>query len=189
MKTADKKSGRGRGLIQVYTGDGKGKTTAALGLAVRAVGAGFRVAMISFDKGGDHYSERRVIAERFPGEIDLFATGLKRFDPAAKTFRFGVTPEDVAEAERGLRLAQELLAGKKYDLVILDEALTCVPFGLLRESDVLELLAAKLAATELVLTGRGCPTSIIRLADLVSEVRCLKHYHANGVLARAGLDH
>jgi len=177
------------GLIQVYTGDGKGKTTAAIGLAIRAVGAGFRVAIISFDKGGDHYSERRAIAGRFPGEIDLFATGLIRFDAAAGTFRFGATPEDIAEAERGLRLAESILAGDKYGLVILDEVLACIAFGLLAESDVLRTLALKPDRTELVLTGRGCPESIIRLADLVSEIRCVKHYLGCGVGARPGLDH
>jgi len=189
MEPSVRSQNRDRGLIQVYTGDGKGKTTAAIGLAVRAVGAGFRVAIVSFDKGGDHYSERRVLAERFKDEIDLFATGLQRFDPAAKTFRFGATPEDVAEAERGLRLAETILAGNKYDLVILDEVLTCIPFGLLRESDVLPVLSNKPRRTELALTGRGCPESIIRLADLVSEIRCVKHYFGCGVGARAGLDH
>ena len=78
------------GLIQVYTGDGKGKTTGALGLAVRAVGNGAKVAIVYFDKGGSHYSERRILSERFAGDIDFWATGLDRIDPVSERFRFAL---------------------------------------------------------------------------------------------------
>src|SRR5690349_5055584 len=84
------------GLVQLYTGDGKGKTTASLGLALRAVSEGLRVAIVHFDKGGTHYAERRIIGEKFPGQIDLFACGLDRIDPKTNRFRFGVTDEDKA---------------------------------------------------------------------------------------------
>src|SRR3989338_8536506 len=96
-----------RGLIQIYTGNGKGKTTAALGLALRARAAGKRVAMVFFDKGGEHYSERKIL-----GELggDWFAYGLDRIGPKTERFRFGVIPDDVAQAEHGIAKARKLLA-------------------------------------------------------------------------------
>ncbi len=180
---------KNRGQVQVYTGDGKGKTTAALGLAIRAAGAGLRPAIVYFDKGGSHYFERHLIKQRLAGLIDFFVTGLPRFDPVKRVFRFGVTPDDLAEARRGLDLARGLLAGRQYDLVVLDEAVTSIQAGLLDEADVLELVRAKPPETELVLTGRGCPPALVELADLVSEVRDVKHYLRAGVPAREGLDY
>jgi len=177
-----------RGRIQVYTGDGKGKTTAALGLAVRAAGAGLRVAIVYFDKGGDHYSERRVLTEHLGGLVDFFVSGLPRFDPVKRNFRFGVTPEDLSEARRGLDLSRGLLAGGQYDVLVLDEFLTSIKTGLIPEADALEIIKSRPPETELVLTGRGCPPAIIALADLVSEIKDVKHYLRAGVPAREGLD-
>ncbi len=178
-----------RGLIQVYTGDGKGKTTAALGLAVRAAGAGLKAAIVYFDKGGTHYSERSALAERFKGVIDFFATGLDRIDPKTGQFRLGVSPHDKAEAEKGLVMACRLLNGKQYDLVVLDEINSAVSLGMLGEEAVLEVLKAKPPETELVLTGRHAPESFIELADLVSEIKDVKHYFDEGVAARRGIDY
>ncbi len=177
-----------RGLVQVYTGDGKGKTTAALGLAIRAAGAGLQPAIVYFDKGGSHYFERHLINQRLAGVIDIFVTGLPRFDPVRRVFRFGVTPGDLEEAQRGLDLARGLLAGRQYDLVVLDEAVTCVQTGLLAEAAVIEMIRGKAPETELVLTGRGCTPALLDAADLVSEIRDVKHYLRAGVPARAGLD-
>ncbi len=178
-----------RGLIQVYTGDGKGKTTAALGLAVRAAGAGLKVAIVYFDKGGTHYSERTALTDRFKGAIDFWATGLDRIDPKTGKFRFGVTPEDKAEAERGLCIARHLLAKPQYDLVVLDEINTTVSLGMLNEEAVAELVKTKPRETEVVMTGRHCPEMFMDMADLVSEVRPVKHYFEEGVAARRGFDY
>lgn len=100
------------GLIQIYTGNGKGKTTAALGLALRARGAGKRVAIVFFDKGGDHYSERKILGKF---GIDWFACGLDRIDPKTGRFRFGVLPEDVVEAEKGIAKARELASLRRLE--------------------------------------------------------------------------
>ena len=176
------------GKIHIYTGDGKGKTTAALGLAVRAVGAGKRVAIIYFDKGGDHYSEREVLDDRFGDMIDWFATGLDRIDPETGQFRFGVTEPDISEAERGLELASELVEGGSYDVVILDEINTTVQLGMASEQDVLDLVEAKPPEVELILTGRDAPESFRKIADLVSDIKAEKHYFDTKVRARVGVD-
>lgn len=183
------KTPRSTGLIQVYTGNGKGKTTASLGLALRAVSQGIRVAIVHFDKGGTHYAERAVIAEKFAGQIDLFGTGLDRIDPKTGRFRFGVTPEDKAEAERGLAIVRDIFRQKHHGLVILDEINCTVSLGMLVEADVLAVIAGKPPETELVLTGRDAPASFRELADLVTEMTLVKHYFYRGVPARFGLDY
>jgi cob(I)alamin adenosyltransferase len=172
-----KKTPKSEGLVQLYTGNGKGKTTASLGMAIRAVAKGIRVAIVYFDKGGIHYSERKVIVERFKGEIDFWGSGLDRIDPKTGRFRFGVTDEDKAEAERGLDVVRGILAKPEYGLVILVER------------DVLDVIAAKPAKTELVLTGRNAPDSFRELADLVTEMTLIKHYFYHGTPAREGLDY
>lgn len=200
-----------KGLIQVYTGNGKGKTTAALGLAVRARAAGKRVAIVYFDKGGEHYSERSILGQL---GVDWFAYGLDRIDPKTERFRFGVIPEDTAQAEEGIAKAKALLAAAPpYDLVILDEVNTTVALGMLTEQAVEDLIAAKSPDTELVLTGRievsraarplHCDGSCIvgggkahehrpsyfDRADLLTEMRLVKHYFYIGTPARAGIDY
>jgi cob(I)alamin adenosyltransferase len=181
------------GLIQVYTGNGKGKTTAALGTALRAVSQGMKVAIVHFDKGGEHYSERALIAARLP-EIELHASGLDRIDPITNRFRFGVTPEDKAEAERGLAIVHDIFARAATPregpaLVILDEINTTVTLGMLAEPDVLAVIKTKPAHVELILTGRTAPDSFKELADLVSDVNLVKHYFYHGVPARYGIDY
>jgi len=178
-----------KGLIQIYTGDGKGKTTAALGLAVRAVGAGKKVAIVYFDKGGEHYSERRVLTEKFAGLIDFFATGQDRIDPDTGRFRFGVEEQDIAEAQWGLGLAQKVVNEGKHDLVILDELNTALSLGMLRPEPVEELLRNKPPHVELVLTGRGAPQSLRDLADLVTDMALVNHYYYRGTKAREGIDY
>lgn len=177
-----------KGLIQVYTGDGKGKTTAALGLAIRAVSEGMKVAIVYFDKGGSHYAERRILSARFAGEIDFWATGLDRIDPKTKRFRFGVLQDDKIEAERGLEIVRNLFAKKRHQLIILDEINTTVSLGMLDEQAVLEVIDKKPETAELVLTGRQAPESFRGLADLVSDMQLVDHYFYRGVPARSGLD-
>ncbi len=177
------------GLIQVYTGNGKGKTTAALGLAVRAIGAGKRVVWIAFDKGGEtHYSEREIIRERLAG-IDLHVTGLDRIDPHTGKFRMGVTPEDKEEGMRGLDLARKAFAEMKADLIILDEINSSTSLGILDEQTVLDVIGTKPTDIELVLTGREAPQSFRDLADLVTEMTLVKHYYYKNIGAREGLDY
>lgn len=175
-------------MVQVYTGNGKGKTTAALGTALRAVASGRRVAIVAFDKGGGNYSERSIIAERLP-EIDMFPTGLDRIDPVTGRFRFGVTPEDRAEGKRGLRIAEDLFAVPRHDLVILDEVNIATSLGILREDEALRVLARRPAGMELILTGREAPPSFLALADLVSEIHPVAHYFRHGTIARKGIDY
>jgi cob(I)alamin adenosyltransferase len=182
------KTPKSEGLIQVYTGNGKGKTTAALGMAIRAVAMGHKVAIVYFDKGGAHYSERKILAERFKGEINFWATGLDRIDPVTNRFRFGVTDPDKAEAERGLGIVRDIFKRGDHRLVILDEINTTVSLGMLEEAAVLEVLKMKPEKTELVLTGRNAPESFRKMAQLVSEVNLVEHYFYHGVPAREGLD-
>ncbi len=175
------------GLIQIYTGDGKGKTTASLGLALRAVGANKKVGIVFFDKGGQHYSERKVLQEKLGGLIDFIVTGRDRID-AANSFDFSITEEDKNEAARGLEVARRMFADG-YDLIILDEFNTAAALKLFSEEVALKFLAEKPNHIELVLTGRHALPSILARADLVTEMKMIKHYYYQGVKAREGLDY
>ena len=171
-----------KGYIQIYTGNGKGKTTAALGLAFRAVGRGLRVCMIQFMKGGGPYGEH-LAAEVLKPYLTIIPTGregwVKRDNP---------DPEDVRLANEALRMGREALAGGEYDLVIMDEVNGAVSFGLLDVEDVLDLMRSKPAAVELVLTGRNAHEKVIEAADLVTEMREVKHYYKTGVASRIGIE-
>ncbi len=175
------------GLIQIFWGDGKGKTTAALGTAVRALGHGFKVHLIQFFKGGSksdfqEYGELRVLqkCERFSVE------------------QFGIsdwiigepTPEQRAVGKAALAAAREALSSGEYDLVILDEALYAVQLGVLTSAEVLEALRNKAAHTEAILTGshRRLP-ELEAVADLVTEVRKIKHPYDRGITARKGIEY
>ncbi len=179
------------GYLHVYTGDGKGKTTCAVGLAVRAAGAGMNVAFCQFDKGfegnDEHYHERFVL-RRLP-EVELFLFGEERIMPTGK-FRFANTEADFEQARRGLAKAAELIRGRKHKLVILDEAVACVSTKLITPESLLELVATFRSEgdCELILTGRGAWDSLIEEADLVSEIRLVKHYFYKGVPAREGIE-
>jgi len=174
------------GLIHIYTGAGKGKTTVALGLALRAVGAGLKVAVVFFDKGGKIYSERESLEKL---GIDYFSTGIERYDPKTGEFRFGVTAEDVLEAKKGLKTAKRVLQSGKYNLVILDELNTVAAQKIVETKDVLNLMDKKPKNVELVLTGRGAPQEILDKADLITEMYEIKHYYREGVKARKGIDY
>ncbi len=177
---------KNRGQIHVYTGDGKGKTTAALGLALRAAGHDKKVAIIFFDKGGVQYGERQSLLKLQP-QVDFFVTGNIRFQ-LGKPFRFGVTGADKKEALKGLQLARALFR-KSYDLIILDEINITTALGMLDVKDVIKVISQKPKKLELVLTGRRAPLEIIALADLVTEMTLRKHYMTKGIPARQGIEY
>jgi len=168
------------GLVQVYTGDGKGKTTAALGLALRAAGHGLRTYIGQFMKG-QKYGE--LVALRSHPHITLVQYG-----DVAFLRREDVRPEHVAQAERGLDAARRAMHSGEYAIVVLDEVNMAVWFGLLSEAQLHGFLDERPADVEVILTGRRAPQSIIDRADLVTEMREVKHYYARGIGARVGIE-
>ena len=169
-----------QGFLQVYTGDGKGKTTSALGLAIRCVGSGANVYIGQFIKQYD-YSETQIIRRRFP-EITLEQYGRGCFISNTPT------KEDIQLARNGHDKLREALVSEKYRLVIADEINVAANLGLLQTKDLLELGRNRPATVELVMTGRDAPAELIDMADLVSEIRDIKHYYRNGITARKGIE-
>ncbi len=169
------------GLLQVYTGDGKGKTTAALGLAMRAWGRGLKVCMIQFMKKGEDYGE--ILALRKMEGIDLYQFGSDRL-----VTNTSVLPEDIAMAHRALALAEYAMTSGEYDVIILDEINVALFFGLISPSEVLSSLRKRRKEVEVVLTGRNAPPEIIEEADLVTRMVAEKHPYDKGVIARAGIE-
>ncbi len=170
-----------KGYIQIYTGNGKGKTTAAIGLAVRAVGAGKKVFFAQFVKG-QIYSEIKAINEFLPS-IKVKQYGLDCFiynDP---------TPADIAAAREGLDEVAQVIASGEYDVVVLDEANIALYYRLFTVEELIALLKNKPEQTEIIITGRYAPDELIELADLVTEMKEIKHYYAQGVEARIGIEH
>lgn len=181
-----------RPQIHIYTGDGKGKTTAALGLLLRFLGSGGRACLIQFDKGAaegsDFYSERRALAA-FPG-LTLIPTGLVRFNAEKETFRFKNIPGDFAEAQRGLSLAKAALE-QAYGLVVLDEVLSLALTGLMQPSELEALLDAYEGLgrpCELVLTGHQIWPELESRVDLITEMKKRKHYFDQALKARKGIE-
>jgi cob(I)alamin adenosyltransferase len=170
------------GYIQIYTGDGKGKTTAALGLALRAAGRGIRTYIAQFLKAQP------------TGEIEA----IKKLAPLVRIEQFGregfITvkdapgDEDIERAKAGLAKAREAMLSGAYRIVVLDEVNTAVHFKILPEKDVLDFIDERPAAIELVLTGRYAPASFVDQADLVTEMKAVKHYFDRGVKAREGIE-
>jgi cob(I)alamin adenosyltransferase len=169
------------GLMLVYTGEGKGKTTAAFGLALRAWGRGLRVCVIQFMKSGEDYGE--VVAVRKLKGLDLYQFGSGKWVDKGKH-----APEDERLARRALAKAKEALTSGNYDMVILDEVNVATDFGLLSPSQVLEVVRSR-GKVEVVLTGRYAPEEFIQEADLVTEMRALKHPYDSGVDARPGIEY
>jgi cob(I)alamin adenosyltransferase len=180
------KGRQGYGLIQLFTGNGKGKTTAALGEIMRVVGAGKKAAVIFFDKGGTHYAERSVLEKL---SVEWFAYGRDRIDPVTGRFDFSVTDEDRQLGADGLTKTQELLASDQYDLLVLDEINSSTDLGFVNVERVIEVIEGKSDRTELVLTGRNAPQVFLDRAHLVTEMRLRKHYFYSGVKAREGIDY
>ncbi|MBP1751594.1 MAG: cob(I)yrinic acid a,c-diamide adenosyltransferase [Geobacteraceae bacterium] len=171
-----------KGYVQVYTGNGKGKTTAALGLALRAVGRRMMVCMIQFMKGGGPYGEQLSAAVLAPF-FTVVQTGRKGWIRKGSP-----TPEDIRLAREALIISREALIGSRYDLVILDEINNAVHYGLVPVEEVLAIIDLKPHTVELVLTGRYAHEKIIEAADLVTEMREIKHYYRKGVPAREGIE-
>jgi cob(I)alamin adenosyltransferase len=169
------------GRVQVYTGDGKGKTTAALGLVVRALGQGLRPAVLQFMKADPSWGE--MVTLRTLG-VPVFQCGLDHW-----VFKGKVSAEDEAAAADGLAKARMLVQGGEYDLVVLDEIVTALFFELLRLDVLLDLMASRPPGVELVMTGRRAPAGLIAAADLVTEMRPVKHYFDTGVEARRGIEY
>ena len=169
-----------QGLVQIYTGDGKGKTTAALGLSMRAAGRGLKVFIAQFAKG------------MFYGELEA----LKRFSPQITLHQYGrkcfiedePTEEDVRLAREGWQEIQDVLKKAKCDLLILDEVGLALHYRLISLEEVRELIRGKPDSMELVLTGRKIPETLFEQADLVTEMREIKHYYNAGVQARKGIE-
>ncbi len=171
-----------KGLIQVYTGNGKGKTTAALGLALRAAGHGLRTLMIQFMKGNIQYGELES-AKKLSPYLTIRQMGRETF--VSKTHP---DPVDIEWAKKGLALAKEAIFSGNYDIVILDEINVAVDFGLIPLSEVLRLLTDKPGTVELILTGRNGHPAILEKADLVTEMVERKHYYTKNVKAREGIE-
>lgn len=169
------------GLVQVYTGSGKGKTSAALGLALRALGRGLRVYIIQFIKGGFDYGE--LYAARRMKNLQLKAFGKGRFVTHTPP-----RSEDVNAAEEAFEFAKAVILGGEYDIVILDEINIALNLELLTINSVLELITEKPNHVELVLTGRCAPSKIIDVADLVTEMVEIKHPLKKGVHPRKGIE-
>jgi cob(I)alamin adenosyltransferase len=171
-----------KGQVQVYTGNGKGKTSAAFGLALRAIGRGLKVYIIQFIKGGFDYGEIYIV-DKLPN-LTLKAFGRGKFvmtKPPEK--------EDVRLAEEALKLAEKVVKSGKYDVVVLDEINVALSLKLINLKHVLELIECRPKHVELVLTGRGAPTEIVEMADLVTEMKEVKHPYKRGVQARKGVEY
>jgi cob(I)alamin adenosyltransferase len=171
-----------RGLVQVFTGDGKGKTSAAIGIVIRALGHGLKVYIALFMKGDYLYGERQVLS-RLPG-VTLESFGSSQFiDPD------NIKPEEKAEAARALAAARRAMLSGEYDLVVLDEVNLAVAFNLLGVDEVLRFLEAKPEGVELILTGREADKELVRAADLVTECLKIKHPYDGGVGGREGFEY
>ena len=169
-----------KGYIQVYTGDGKGKTTAALGLALRAAGAGLTVLVAQFLKQGE-YSE--IAALKALGDlITVRQYGCGRF------VRGMPTEEEKKSAGQGLEEIRHHLQNGSFDVIVVEEGNVAVTCGLITEDDLLDLMRIKPEKTELVITGRGAADRVIKNADLVTEMKEVKHYFKKGVSARKGIE-
>lgn len=170
-----------QGQIQVYTGEGKGKTTCAFGLALRAVGQGLQVFLIQFLKGQD--TGELKAARRLAPELTVRGFGRPKLINLKKP-----APEDLALAREGLDLARRVIASGEHDLVILDEINVALAYNLLPLGEVLDMLQRRPAGVEVVLTGRAAPPELIEAADLVTEMVPRKHYWEAGIKARRGIE-
>jgi len=171
-----------KGLVQVYTGDGKGKTTSALGLAFRSAGHRYKTKIIQFMKGQIKYGELKS-AKKFKGLIEIVQCGRKEFVDRKNPAKI-----DIDLAQKAIKLAKQELRKNEIDILVLDEINCALAFGLVKREQILELIRTKPKNMELVLTGRYAPKWLIEIADLVTEMRCIKHYWEKGVKGRKGIE-
>lgn len=175
------------GYIQVYTGNGKGKTTASLGLAMRALGRNWKVLIVMFTKGGDDYGELnsfRNLSETISENLTIVQAGLDRIVYASNK-----NENDFIKIKEGWELAKRAIKEDKYNLIILDEANIAIDLGFIELNEMLEILKNKPQDMEIVLTGRNAKQEIIDIAHLVSEINPIKHYWDTGVAARKGIEY
>jgi len=172
---------RKRGYIHVYTGDGKGKTTAAIGLSLRAAGAGKKVFIGQFVKGKP-YNENEFIRKNIP-QIIIRQYGRGCF------IKSEPQKEDIEAAQKGLKEIENILRNESYDLIVLDEVNIATYYKLIAVEDLIDLLKSKPAHSEIVLTGRKADPAILEIADLVTEMKEIKHYYNSGVDAREGIEY
>lgn len=191
-----------RGLVQVYTGEGKGKTTAALGLAFRALGHGFRVHILQFMKGSSYAGEFLSAQRLFPylafsqfgrgcPHSAMIRQGLRKCDGCGDCFIKNKKPreEDYQLAATALTEAGKVIDSGEWDIVILDEIGNAFRYDLIDKSQVINMIRNKPFNTELVLTGRGIPKEILDIADLVTEMRTIKHPYQKGISSRRGIEY
>lgn len=175
------------GYIQVYTGNGKGKTTASLGLAMRALGRCWKVLIIMFTKGGDDYGELNSFMNLSPSikdNLEIVQAGLDRI-----VYKNNKTEDDVREIKKGWELAKKAIKNDEYQLIILDEANIAIDMGILDVDEVVDVLKNKPEEMEIVLTGRNAHPKIVEIAHLVSEIKPVKHYWDTGIAARKGIEY
>lgn len=175
------------GYIQVYTGNGKGKTTASLGLAMRALGRTWKVLIIMFTKGGNNYGELNSFRELSPAiseNLTIVQAGLDRI-----IYKDNQSEEDVKEIKKGWELAKDVIKNHKCQLLILDEINIAIDMKILDVDEVVEVLKNKPDEMEIVLTGRNAHPKIIEIAHLVSKIEPIKHYWDTGIAARKGIEY
>ncbi len=171
------------GVVVLFTGDGKGKTTAAVGTAVRAAGHGLRVALIFFMKNNSIDSGEVAALSRIPN-IAVFKHGCGGW-----VTKDNICQEDVDKTTGGLKLAQQVVGGNEYNLVILDEINTAIDLGLAEKEKLLEIIKGRPTNVSLILTGRNACAELVALADVATEMLMIKHHYEKGITARKGLDY
>ncbi len=171
-----------QGFIQIYTGNGKGKTTAAIGQAVRAAGFGLKTYIVQFMKEFPYnelnslkHLKQWITIEQFGGDEFVY-----KKEPPGK--------EELDKAKKGLSSAKEKMLNGEFDIIILDEVCVSIYFGLLKTDDIIDFIKDKPANVELILTGRYCPAELIEKADLVTEMKEVKHYYGKGITSRRGIE-
>ncbi len=175
------------GYIQVYTGDGKGKTTASLGLAMRALGRCWKVLIIMFMKGGDDYGELnsfRNLSPEIAKNLTIIQAGADRI-----VYQSNKTDADISVVKEGWELAKRVIKNDEYNLVILDEANIAIDMGFIDLDEMIDVLKNKPEEMEIVLTGRNAKQEIVDIAHLVSEIKPVKHYWDTGIAARKGIEY
>lgn len=175
------------GYIQVYTGNGKGKTTASLGLCMRALGRNWKVLLVMFTKGGDNYGELisfKKLSPEINDNLTVVQAGLDRI-----VYTDNINKNDETEIQKGWKVVKEAIRNNAYNLIIMDEANIAIDLGLIDLEEVVETLKNKPEEMEIVLTGRNAKQEIIDIAHLVSKIEPVKHYWDTGVVAREGIEY
>ena len=171
-----------KGLLMINTGNGKGKTTASLGLAVRALGNGFKVCIVQFIKGDWKYGET-VLEDAFKGNIDFHIMG------RGFTWKSDDLEKDKQLAQKAWEFAKTIILSEKYQMVILDELTYLISYNMVTEEEITSFLTNRPKNLHIVLTGRDASSSLIEIADLVTEMKSVKHHYENGIKAQKGIEY